>query len=58
MEKSFAPIIDGLIKGPDALFELLRRSLHKLNIKPADQVLFVSEGASFLWNRSPELVKS
>ena len=57
MEKSFAPIIDGIIKGPDALFQLLHSYLHKLNIRQADQVLFVSDGAKWIWNRVPELVK-
>lgn len=58
MEKSFAPIIDGMIKGPDVLFELLRSYLHKLNIKQADQVLFVSDGAKWIWNRVSTLAKS
>jgi hypothetical protein len=58
LEKSFAPIIDGMIKGPDALFELLHSYLHKLNIKQADQLLFVSDGAKWIWNRVSTLVRS
>jgi len=58
MEKSFAPVIDGIIKGPDALFELLHSYLRKLDIKPADQVLFVSDGAKWIWNRVSALFKS
>ena len=54
----FAPLIDGIIKGPDALFKLLHSYLLKLNIKQADQILFVSDGAKCYLHRVPALVKS
>ncbi len=57
MEQSASNLIDGIIKGPDALFSLLRSYLQKLNIKQADQVLFVSDGAKWIWNRVPVLIK-
>jgi len=58
MEKSFAPIIDGMIKGPDALFELLYSYLNKLDIKQVDTVLFISDGAKWIWNRVSQLAES
>jgi hypothetical protein len=48
---------NGNAPGPDALFSLLRSYLQKLNIKQADQVLFVSDGAKWIWNRVPVLIK-
>lgn len=54
---AFAPIIDGLIQGPNAMFALLAQYLKKLNIQAADQLLFVSDGAKWLWNRVPSLIQ-
>jgi len=58
MEKSFSPFIDGTLGGPDALFELLEYYLGQLRIDEADQVLFVSDGARWLWKRYPKLAKA
>ena len=55
LEKRFAPVIDGLLKGPEAVFTLLRRYLQTLAIDQADQVLFVADGAPWIWNRVPRL---
>jgi len=57
-EKSFSPFIDGHIKGPDALFQLLKGYLKSLCIQKADLVLFVADGAHWIWNRVPGLVTS
>jgi hypothetical protein len=56
LEKSFAPLIDGHLQGPDALFQLLEGYLHSLVIDRADHVLFVADGAHWLWNRIPRLI--
>ena len=45
MERSFLPVIDANIRGPDALFALLRSYLEPLGISAADRVLFVADGA-------------
>lgn len=58
LEKSFSPLIDGVIKGPDGLFQMLRGYLVSLCIQKADQILFVADGAHWIWNRVPGLVKS
>ena len=57
LEKSFAPLIDGSLNGPDALFQLLQGYLKSLQIQEAEQVLFVADGAHWIWNRVPPLVK-
>ena len=58
MEQSFAPFVEGCLSGPDALFSLLEYYLRQLEIQQADQVLFVSDGAHWLWNRYPKLTKA
>ena len=55
-EASFAPVIDATLKGPDAVFALLRTYLQRLEITQADQVLFVADGAPWIWKRVPLLV--
>jgi hypothetical protein len=49
LEKRFAPLIDGHLQGPEALFQLLEGYLHSLAIDRADHVLFVADGAHWLW---------
>ena len=58
MDKSFAPFIDGTLKGPNAVFGLIRYYLHKLNIGKADKILFIADGARWIWNRVGELMLS
>ena len=58
LEKSFAPLIDGSLHGPEALFRLLGGYLQGLAIEAADQVLFVADGAHWIWNRVPGLVQA
>lgn len=53
---SFAPWIDGTMKGPDAVFMLLAYYLTALGISMAKQVLFIADGAPWIWNRIPELI--
>ena len=55
-EASFAPVIDATLKGPDAVFALLRTYLQRLRITQADQVLFIADGAPWIWKRVPLLV--
>jgi hypothetical protein len=55
-EASFAPVIDATLKGPEAVFALLRTSLQRLEITQADQVLFIADGAPWIWKRVPLLV--
>lgn len=55
---SFLPIIEGTMKGPDAVFGLIRFYLMQLGITRADKILFVADGARWIWNRVPALAKA
>lgn len=57
-DSSFAPVIDTTLKGPDAVFALLRTSLQRLGIPQADQGLFLADGAPWIWKRVPRLVRA
>lgn len=57
MERKFCPFIDGTMKGPDAVFGLLRFYLSKLKLSTADQILFVADGARWIWRRVPQLLE-
>ena len=54
----FAPFIDATLKGPDAVFALLRTYLQRLEITQADPVLFIADGAPWIWKRVPLLVQA
>ena len=56
--KSFAPFIDGTMNGPDSLFAMLAGYLEKLDIMEADKIVFVSDGAKWIWKRLPNLITS
>src|SRR3954468_7402590 len=45
------PWIDGTMKGPDHLMELLAMHLHRLGAARAKSITFVSDGARWIWNR-------
>ena len=58
MDRSYAPFIDGTLKGPDMLFGLLVYYLSELNICSADKIVFIADGAPWIWKRLPKLFKS
>jgi hypothetical protein len=57
-ESRFAPFIDATLQGPDAVFALLRTYLQRLEITQADHVLFIADGAPWIWKRVPLLVQA
>ena len=57
-EKSFSPFTDGCVRGPDALFQMLKGYPESLCIQKAERVLSVADGAHWIWNRIPGLVRS
>lgn len=57
-EASFAPMIDATLKGPEAVFALLRTYWQRLGITQADQILFIADGAPWIWKRVPQLVQA
>jgi hypothetical protein len=56
LEKRFAPLIDGHLQGPEALFRLLQTYLQSLEIHQAEHILFIADGAHWIWDRIPKLV--
>jgi len=51
IDKEFTPVIDGTLKGPDAVFRLLEYYLSQLDVTEADRVLFIADGAKWIWKR-------
>ncbi len=58
MADDFSPVIDGTLGSCDQLFALLLAYLRGLNLTEAARVLFVADGAAWIWGRIPKLVKS
>jgi hypothetical protein len=56
MERKISPIIDASLKGPDAIFALLGFYLQKLNLGKASEVVFVADGARWIWDRAVPLL--
>ena len=56
-DRGFLAVIDGTLGGPDAIFKLLEFYLRELKITTADKVLFVADGARWIWNRVGALVR-
>ena len=55
LAKEFAPVIDGTLQGPDEVFRLLEFYLRELEISQATEVLFVADGAKWIWKRVTQL---
>jgi hypothetical protein len=51
MAKGCRPIIDGTLRGPDALIELLAFHLHRLGAAAAKVVTITADGAPWIWAR-------
>ena len=57
-EKRFCPFLDGTLEGPDAVFGMIAYYLDKLKVSAADKLLFVADGARWIWDRVKPLLKS
>jgi hypothetical protein len=55
LAREFAPVMDGTLKGPDEVFRLLEFYLHELQIDQAKEVLFIADGARWIWKRVTKL---
>jgi hypothetical protein len=55
IDQEFTPVIDGTLKGPDAVFRLLEYYLSQLDVTAADRVLFIADGAKWIWKRVASL---
>ncbi len=51
IDRSFTPVLDGTLQGPDAVFALIEQYLSQLNIDEATNVLFIADGAKWIWKR-------
>src|SRR3954466_379484 len=57
MDRDFLSVIDGTLGGPDAIFKLMESYLRELAITKADRILFVADGARWIWNRAGLLLR-
>ncbi|NLS93541.1 MAG: hypothetical protein GXX96_15390 [Planctomycetaceae bacterium] len=53
--QGFAPVMDGTLQGPDEVFRLIEFYLRQLEVHEAKEVLFIADGATWIWNRVTEL---
>lgn len=58
MADDFSPIIDGTLASCDRLLEMLQAYLISLGITAASRVLFVADGATWIWKRIPKLIRA
>jgi hypothetical protein len=54
-QRTFTPLIDATLAGPDAMFDLLEQALKRVHIETAKRVLFVADGARWIWTRVQRL---
>ena len=54
--QTWAPIIDGTLRGPEAVFALLLSYARQIGLNAADKVLFIADGAPWIWRRIQRLV--
>lgn len=53
--REFAPVLDGTLQGPDEVFRLIEFYLRELGIDQAREVLFIADGATWIWQRVTKL---
>jgi hypothetical protein len=51
MTRGSRPVIDGTLQGPGALIELVAFHLHRLGVAQARELVFVADGAAWIWAR-------
>ena len=51
------PLIDGTLLGPDHTAELVAYHLHRLGAARAERVVFIADGARWIWDRINWIVK-
>jgi hypothetical protein len=58
IDRSFSPFIEGTLQGPDAIFGLIRFHLTQLSSHLADKIIFVADGARWIWKGISKLISS
>ena len=56
IDRSFLPLIDGTLRKPEEIYMLLRYYLRELDLPTASAVLFIADGAHWIWNRFERLI--
>ena len=56
VDKRFRPVHDATLGNADAVFVLLVEYLRHLGIEQAKRVIFIGDGADWIWNRIPKLL--
>ena len=54
--QTWAPIIDGTLRGPEAVFALLLSYARQIGLNAADKVLFIADGAPWIRQRLQRLI--
>jgi hypothetical protein len=57
MRRGTNSFIEGTILGPDELMQLLAMRLHQLGAVDAEQIVFLSDGGTWIWNRIEAMIK-
>lgn len=57
MEKQSQATVEGTFLGPDAVGELVAMHLHRLGAAGAKSITFVADGAAWIWDRLPTIVR-
>jgi len=57
MEKQSRAVVDGTFLGPDAMAEVVAMHLHRLGAARAASITFVADGAPWIWDRIPTIVR-
>lgn len=57
MEKQSRAVVDGTFLGPDATAELVAMHLHRLGAARATSITFGGDGAPWIWDRIPTIVR-
>lgn len=55
LAQEFAPVMDGTLKGPDEVFRLIEFYLRELGVHQAKEILFIADGATWIWLRVTRL---
>ena len=58
IDRKFRPFLDGTMEGPDFIFSIIGHYLKCLGIDSTTEILFVADGARWIWNRVADLMKS
>ena len=58
IEDEFQPVYDGTLGDADAIFDMLAGYLKALGAHEAGEIIFLGDGAEWIWNRVPNLVKA